>query len=54
MTDQELIKALRRLKVGTGSLECLGCGREHSCSTRGCAIIRQAAERLENLIKKPE
>lgn len=54
MTDQELIKALRRLKVGTGSLECLGCGWEHSCSVRGCAIIRKAAERLENLIKKPE
>lgn len=38
----ELITALERLKVETGSLACLGCGYEHSCSTHGCAIIREA------------
>lgn len=52
MTDQELIRALRRLMVETGSLVCLGCGHEHSCGTHGCAIIRKAANRLEELEKQ--
>lgn len=47
MTDEELLKALKRLKVETGSLACLGCGHEHNCSVAGCAIIREAAERVE-------
>lgn len=46
MTANELIKALRRLKVQTGSLACLGCGHEHNCGIHGCAIIREAAERM--------
>lgn len=37
-----LIKALEQLKVETGSLACLGCGYEHNCSTKGCAILRKA------------
>ena len=49
MTDQELIAALRRLKVETGSISCLGCGYEHNCSVHGCRIMRAAAERLEQL-----
>lgn len=52
MTDQELIKALRRLMVQTGSLACLGCGYEHSCGVHGCAIIRRAAERLAELTRE--
>lgn len=47
MTDNELLAAVRRLKVETGSLACLGCGHEHSCGVRGCAILRESAERLE-------
>lgn len=47
MTTQKIIRALRRLQVETGSLACLGCGHENSCSTKGCAILRQAAEELE-------
>lgn len=47
MKRDELIAALRRLKVETGSLACLGCGHEHNCSTQGCAILRQAIETLE-------
>lgn len=35
MTDKELIASLRRLKVQTGSLACLGCGREHNCGIHG-------------------
>lgn len=46
MTTNELIKALQRLKVQTGSIACLGCGHEHNCSIHGCAIIRDAAEKL--------
>lgn len=47
--DEALIRALRRLMVETGSLVCVGCGYEHSCSTHGCAIIRHALERLKSL-----
>ena len=42
----ELIGALNRLKVQTGSLACLGCGYEHNCSTQGCRLIREAVEKL--------
>lgn len=47
MTITELIKSLQRLKVETGSIACLGCGHEHNCGIHGCAIIREATERLE-------
>ncbi len=46
MSNEELLKALGRLKVETGSLACLGCGHEHNCSTHGCAILRAAEEAL--------
>ena len=46
MTTNKLIKALQRLKVKTGSIACLGCGHEHNCGIHGCAIIREAAEKL--------
>lgn len=49
MTDRELIASLRRLKVETGRIACLGCGYEHNCSIHGCRIMRVAAERLEQL-----
>ena len=49
MNDRELIASLRRLKVETGSIACLGCGYEHNCSVHGCRIMRAAAERLEQL-----
>ena len=48
MRDQELVNALRRLKVETGSLACLGCGHEHNCSVSGCAVMREAADRIAN------
>lgn len=38
MTINELITALQRLKVETGSITCLGCGHEHNCGIHGCAI----------------
>lgn len=49
MTDQELIKALRSIKVETGSLACLGCGHEHNCGIHGCAIMSAASDRLDEL-----
>lgn len=48
MTDKELIASLKRLKVQTGSLACLGCGREHNCGIHGCAaILREAVAFVE-------
>ena len=49
MTDQELIKALRTIKVETGSLACMGRGHEHNCGIHGCAIMREAADVIEKL-----
>ena len=47
MSDRELIAALRRLKVETGSLVCVGCGYEHNCGIHGCAILRKTIAWLE-------
>lgn len=49
MTTNDLLQALARLRVETGSLACLGCGHEHNCSTKGCRILREAAELIERL-----
>lgn len=45
MNDNDLIRALRRIKVQTGTPVCLGCGHEHNCSTHGCAVINEAYRR---------
>lgn len=47
MRDEDLLAALRRLKVQTGSLACLGCGREHKCGIHGCAILRETISFVE-------
>ena len=49
MTTNDLLEALARLRVETGSLACLGCGREHNCSTKGCRILREAADLIRQL-----
>ena len=49
ISTEDLIAALRSLKTQTGSVDCSGCGREHNCSTSGCALIREAADQLERL-----
>lgn len=49
MTTYDLLQALARLRVETGSLACLGCGREHNCSTKGCRILREAADLIRQL-----
>lgn len=48
MRGQELVNAIRRLKVETGSLACMGCGHEHNCGVSGCAVMREAADRIVN------
>lgn len=47
MTNAELAAALRRIAPETGSLVCLGCGHEHNCGIHGCALLREAAERID-------
>lgn len=42
----QVIKGLRRLKVETGSLACLGFEYEDGCSINGCAIIGDAIRLL--------
>ena len=49
MKNEGIVRALRRLKVETGSLVCMGCGREHNCDIHGCRIVREAAELIEKL-----
>ena len=46
---EDLVAMLRHVSVETGSLTCLGCGHEHNCGTRGCALIREAADRLDTM-----
>jgi len=50
--DNQIKAALRGVAVETGSLVCLGCGHEHNCGTHGCAIIRAAADALEELSRE--
>lgn len=49
MTEKEIVQALRRLRVETGSLACVGCGWEHNCGTHGCKILREAAAQAERI-----
>ena len=49
MKNEEIVRALRRLKVENGSLVGMGCGREHDCGILGCRIVREAAELIERL-----
>lgn len=50
MRDEDLLAALRRLKVETGSLACMGCGYEHNCGVHGCAILRKTITWLEKAL----
>ena len=50
ITNQELSKALRSLGGTTPDpLACLGCGHEHNCKRVGCALLREAAKRLNDM-----
>lgn len=52
METNEIMKALNRLKVETGSLVCLGCGHEHNCGVHGCAVLRETVGLLEKQERK--
>ena len=41
----DIIKELNRIK--TDKHKCLGCGYEHNCTIKGCAIINQAIDELK-------
>lgn len=50
MKTSEIIKALRRMSIETGSLMCLGCAYgSKKCGVHGCSIIKDATQRLEEL-----
>ena len=49
VATEDIVSMLRHVSVETGSLTCLGCGHEHNCTTRGCVLIREAADRLDAL-----
>lgn len=49
MDYEKTLEELKHMKVETGSFVCLGCGHEHNCSIRGCAILRDAMECIEEL-----
>lgn len=46
MNDEVLRRELRRISIEANH-RCLGCGFEHNCGIHGCAIIREALERLK-------
>lgn len=52
MEFYELAKALRAMKVETGSLVCLGCQYEDHCGIKGCAILKNAASAIDILPKE--
>lgn len=47
-----LLADLKRLKGETGSLACMGCGREHNCGVHGCAILRESADVLQEYVDR--
>lgn len=53
---KQTAKGLRRIKVETASLACLGCECEDGCSINGCAIIGDAIRLLSmsNLDTSPQ
>ena len=53
ITDKKLIDALRRMAPETGSLICFGCGYERGCPVHGCAVLKAAVGRLEELTAPP-
>lgn len=54
MRDEDLLAALRRLKVETGSLVCVGCGYEHNCGIHGCRILRETISWLKRKLAEDE
>ena len=49
--DKEFIHQLNRLAIERRPEACLGCGFEHGCSVKGCAVIKKAIETMQELDK---
>ena len=52
MMVTDLIERLRHMSVETGSLVCLDCGHEHNCDVHGCAVLKEAADVLEDKLRR--
>ena len=50
MSNNDLIKQLKRLAAETGCISCLGCGYEYNCGIHGCRVIKEAVKLLEELL----
>ena len=48
MNRDDIVGGLRWLKPESGDFICEGCDWENSCGARGCRIVREAADMLEN------
>ena len=46
---EDMMRQLRILEIERRPEACLGCGYEHNCSTRGCAVIRAAREQIQDI-----
>lgn len=53
MTDYNTLVALLQKMAADqlGKYQCYGCGHEHNCQTKGCAILREAVATMEQLYK---
>lgn len=49
MTNEEIVKVLRGMAMDVFRT-CEGCDLEENCSVRGCAVMRAAADAMENLM----
>lgn len=52
MTTLNIVQSLRRIAEGTPGINCTGCGYEHNCGTHGCAVMREAEDKLKNQLKE--
>lgn len=49
MTNEEIVKVLRGVSMDVFRT-CEGCDLEENCSVRGCAVLMEAADAIENLM----
>ena len=49
MTNEEIVKVLRGMSMDVFRT-CEGCDLEENCSVRGCAVLMEAADAIENLM----
>lgn len=49
MTDMDMLKQLKTLSVEKRPFACQGCTFEHGCTTKGCAVINKAIDRINYL-----